>query len=175
MKTIQIKSVSPIALSAATLVMAVNELRKEHGKGKKGKAPVNIEGILSNLRVLENADSKHSMLSFELIYDDDNGTPCSRDFPNYGLDIKSDSKIEQNEDVLSVNIDLTLKVGKPKWHLAEMQECAAIFATKKFSFRLSYSLDQTTDSAGYSSRFLTNLVDHEMKGILGSNFEVQCK
>jgi hypothetical protein len=175
MKYIHIKSITPIQISADSLLNSVNDLRKEHGEGKKAKAKVNIDEILSNLRVLENADSEHSMLSLELVYEDENGTPCSRDFPNYGLDTKSESKISKDGDLFSVSIDLTLKAGKPKWHGAEIQECASILSSKKFSLRVAYSLDRKSDSAGYSTRVLTNLEDTELSGIVGSNFEVECK
>lgn len=175
MKYIHIRSLSPIKISADYLLNSANELRKEHGEGKKEKAKVTIDEVLSKLRVLENANSEHSMLSLELDYEDENGTPCSRGFPNYGLDTKSESKISKDGDVLSVSIDLTVKAGKPKWHGAEIQECASILSSKKFSIRLAYTLDQKTDSAGYSSRVLTNLENPELDGSAGSNFEVECK
>ena len=175
MKYIHIRSITPIQISTDSLLSSVNDLRKEHGEGKEAKAPVNIDEILSNLRVLENADSEHSSLSLGLVYEDENGTPCLRNFPNYGLDTKSESKISKDGDILSVSIDLTIKAGKPKWHLAEIQECASILSSKKFSLRLTYTLDQKTDSAGYSTFVLTNLENPELTGIVESNFEFECK
>ena len=91
MKQIRLTTKTPLEIDAASLVEAVNDLRKNYGE-KKNKAPLELAKILPKINLFKNRDSDHGMLSFRLSYEDE-----GRDFPNFCLEVKSESKLEQRE------------------------------------------------------------------------------
>ncbi len=155
MKQISLRTVAPIGIEQSALLGAINDLRKEHGSNKKAKAPLELENALSKLNLFQNRDAENGMLSFRLHYEDEDGVSCTRDFPNFGLDVKSESKLERGGDELILTVDLTIKAGKPKWQIQEITECAKILSSGNYKMTLSLTLDETTEWAGHSRQVAT--------------------
>lgn len=158
MKQIHLKSLSPIEISANDLMDSVNELRKAYADDEANKTPLTLEQFLPTLRVFFNRDADHSMLSFSLSYDDESGIPSTRHFPNFGLEIKSDSKLDRTNDKLWLSVDLLIKASKAKWQATEIAECAKIFSTGDYAMSLLVTLDENTEWGGHS-RHVTTLAD----------------
>jgi hypothetical protein len=178
MKKIRIQSKSPIEIEAVNLLETINDLRKEFGDNKKDKAPIELSKALSKVNLFQNRNAEKGMLSFRLAYEDEDETPCVRDFPNFGLDVQSDSKLEQVGDRLLLSVDITVKAGKPKWQLAEVSECAKIFESGKFTLALNVTLDETTEWGGHSA-FVTTVQDEldfsDETSIPASHFTIELK
>lgn len=178
MKQIRIQTKSPIEIDAATLMEAINDLRKNYGEKKKDKAPIELSKVLPKMNLFQNRDAEKGMLSFHLSYEDEEKSPCGRNFPNFGLDVKSDSKLEQMGSKLLLSVDITVKAGKPKWHLEEISECGKIFASGKFQLALNVTLDETTEWRG-NSAFVTTFQDKpdssNLTSIPPSHFTIETK
>lgn len=155
MKSIRIQTTSPIAIDAVDFISTVNELRKEHGEKKKDKAPIELVKALQTMNLFQNRDAEKGMISFNISYEDDNQIPCVRNFPNFGLDVKSESKFEQIDSKLLLSVDVTVKAGKPKWQIEEISALKKIFEIGNFQISLTLTLDETTDWGGYSSHIKT--------------------
>ena len=95
MKKIRIQSKGHIEIVAAALIEAINDLRKEFSDNKKDKAPIELSKVLLKVNLFPKRNAEKRMLSFRLAYEDEDESPCVRDFPNFGLDVQSDSKLEQ--------------------------------------------------------------------------------
>ena len=178
MKQIRIQTKSPIEIDAATLLEAINDLRKEYGDKKKDKVPIELSKVLPKINLFQNRDAEKGMLSFRLSYEDEDKLPCGRDFPNFGLDVKSDSKLEQIDSKLLLSVDITVKAGKPKWQIEEISECGKIFSSGKFKLALNVTLDETTEWGGHSA-FVTTFQDEpdssNLKSIPPSHFTIEAK
>jgi hypothetical protein len=155
MKQIQLKTTNPIEIRVEQLLLAVNKLRNDHGEKKKDKLPVKIGELLSRLKIFENRDASNSALGFCLNYEDAEKVPCIRDFPNFGLDVKSASSIEHRGDTVLLSVDLTVRAGKAKWQVDEVAECARLFSSGGFTMDLMVTLDETTDWGGHSAQVST--------------------
>ncbi len=155
MKQINLRSAAPIDIDQSAFLGTINDLRKEYGSNKKGKAPIDLETALQKLKLFQSRDADSGMLSFRLHYEDADGIPCTRDFPNFGLDVKSESKLERGGDKLILTVDLTIKAGKPKWQSQEIAECAKILSDGNYKIALYVTLDETTEWAGHSSQVAT--------------------
>jgi hypothetical protein len=178
MKQIQIKSKSPIEIHADDFLEAINVLRKEYGKTKKDKIPIELSKVLPNINLFQNRDAERGMLSFQLSYEDADEIPCTRDFPNFGLDVESDSKLEQKDNKLFLSVSFTVKAGKPKWQLKEISECATILTSGKCRLSLNLTLDETTDWGGHSVIVITAQDTTDSPGIPAipsANFIVETK
>ena len=178
MKQIRIQSKGYIEIVAAALLEAINDLRKEFGDNKKDKAPIELSKALSKINLFQNRNAEKGMLSFRLAYEDEDESPCVRDFPNFGLDVQSDSKLEQIGDRLLLSVDITVKAGKAKWQLVEISECAKIFESGKFTLALNVTLDETTEWGGHSA-FVTTVQDEldfsDETSIPASHFTIELK
>jgi hypothetical protein len=156
MKQVHIRTVTPIEINESVLLDVINSLRKEYGEGKKNKAPIRIENDLPKLNLFQNRDEENGMLSFLLSYEDENKIPCTRYFPNFGLDVKSQSKLERNGDKFLLTVDFNVIAGKQKWQIAEITECAKVFQSGNYKLALVLTLDTTTEFAGYCAQVQTN-------------------
>ena len=178
MKQIRIQSKSPIEIESANLLETINDLRKEFGDKKKDKAPIELSKALSKVNLFQNRDAEKGMLSFSLAYEDEDELPCVRKFPNFGLDVQSDSKLEQIGDRLLLSVDITVKAGKAKWQLVEVSECAKIFESGKFTLALNVTLDETTEWGGHTA-FVTTVQDEldfsDETSIPASHFTIELK
>lgn len=152
MKNMHVKSQSPLLLSFDDFVDTVNRLRRERAEDDNNKKPLSPEEAFSSIRLLENRDSDHGMIYFMLRYNDNDGIPCTRDFPNFGLGIQSKSSMKMVGNQLSIDVDLKLSASSAKWQRNEISECHQIFSDKNASLVLMVTLDETADWAGYSAR-----------------------
>lgn len=64
MKQIRIQTKSPIEIDPATLLEAINELRKECGDKKKDKVPIELSKVLPKINLFQNRDAEKGKLSF---------------------------------------------------------------------------------------------------------------
>jgi hypothetical protein len=151
MKQIQIKTKSTVQIHANDFLEAINDLRQKYGETEELKQPIDLDEALSSIRLFENRDAEHGMLTLQLHYEDADKTSCTRDFPNFGLEVKSSSRLEAKNQNLFLDVDITIKAGKKKWQTDEVAECAAIFKRKKFCVSLNVTLDQTAEWAGHSA------------------------
>ena len=144
-KQISLKSLNPIYVVAQSALDVVNELRKQYGKNGKQKLPISLEKLIATTKILEqrNEDYGHVFFSVE----NDSGF---RNFPNFGLEIISMSTITLIETDIAIQIDLTVRAGKPKWQINEINECADIFKNKYSRITLEYACDEKTDWSGHS-------------------------
>jgi len=165
MKQIKLQTKLPIEIDPASLLETVNRLRKDYGEKKKDKLPVELDKILSKINLFKNRDSENGMLSFRLSYEDAEGGPCTRNFPNFGLDIKSDSILEQKYNKLFLSVSMTVKAGKAKWQREEILECGAILESRKFKLTLEFTLDETTEWAGHSASVNTTQDVADSRGV----------
>lgn len=149
-KFISLKSKNAIVLDKPLLLKRVNDLREEHGEGKK--SPITIEKMLLATNVLLGRTETNGSISLSLHYLDDDGISCVRNFPNLGLEVTSNSSIRESSGDVIVDIDVSLKAGKKKWHLDEIRECEKILASNEYGVTLSYCCDEATDAAGYCVR-----------------------
>jgi hypothetical protein len=156
MKQLHIRTVTPLEINESVLLGVINSLRKEYGEGKKNKAPITIENDLPKLNLFQNRDEENGMLHFRLSYEDENKIPCTRYFPNFGLAVKSQSKLVRNGDKFLLTVDFTVESGKQKWQIAEIAECANVFQSENYKLALVLTLDTTTEFAGYCSQVLTS-------------------
>lgn len=152
MKSMHVKSCQPILLSAEEFVNTVNQLRRERAENEENKSPLNPEDAFRSIRFLENRDSDHGMIDFRLHYNDSDGIPCTRDFPNFGLDVQSKSSMNMIGDQISIDVDIKLSASSAKWQRNEINECYEIFSDKDATITLMVALDETTDWAGYSAK-----------------------
>jgi hypothetical protein len=149
-KTINMKTKDAIVIDRDSFLASVNELRSSRGANKKSKSATTIEKLLSNTKILEASTEEFGSVSFSIHYKDNEGVSCSRRFPNFGLDVVSNSKIIENGDQISIEVDLTLTAAKKKWQLEEVRECAEIFRGNEYQVTLEYRCDTTSEPAGYS-------------------------
>ncbi len=93
-KQVNLKSKRPILLDAKESLRRVNELRAEKGDKKKGKAPISIDDFVAGTKVLENRSADFGNVELSLHYLDAEQMPCTRPFPNFGLEVTSRSDIK---------------------------------------------------------------------------------
>lgn len=151
MKKIKIQTKEPIEIAESSLVEAVNELRREHGEGDADKVPYDLSTILQKTRLFENRDADNGMLVFHLCYMED-GRPCSRDFPNFGLEIEANNRLDRADGRLFLSVDMTITAGRPKWQQKEIAEAGAVLASGEYKLEIFVCLDETTDFGGYSTK-----------------------
>lgn len=151
-KSMHVKSHGSLLLSVDDFVDTVNRLRRERAEDDNNKKPLNAEEAFSSMRLLENRDSDHGMIYFRLRYNDSDGIPCTRDFPNFGLSIQSKSSMNMMGNQISIDVDLKLSASSAKWQRNEISECHEIFSYKDASLVLMVTLDETADWAGYSAQ-----------------------
>lgn len=151
MKQIRLHTNRPITIDPAIFLNTINSLRNEYGEKKKDKAPIALPKALESINLFSKQTADKGMLSFNLSYEDENGIPCVRNFPNFGLDVKSNSKLEEIDNKLLLSIDITVKAGKPKWQVDEITDCGKIFINDGFNLELNITLDETTDWGGHSA------------------------
>jgi len=149
-KSINLKTKQAILIDQNAFLESVNELRLNRGANKKAKTPTTIQKLLSNTKVLEVSTEDFGSIGFSIHYEDKEGTGCNRKFPNFGLDVVSNSTLINSGDQVSIEVDLSLTAGKKKWQLEEIEECVEIFKSGKFQVSLNYSCDTTSEPAGYA-------------------------
>ena len=165
MKPLQLRSKSSIEIEVCEMLDAVNGLRREYASGRKNKAPLGIERVLSKLRLFEARDADRGMLSFSIRYRDQDYGSCVRNFPNFGLDVISKSTIEHRDDMLHLSVDLIVRAGKAKWQRDELGECTAILESGAYAVSLLVTLDEKSDWAGHSTCVPTRADKHDTVGI----------
>lgn len=152
MKSMHIKSREPFILNVGDFVEIVNQLRLERAEDEESKKPLSPEEALGSMRLLQNRDSVHGMMYFRLYYKDNDGTPCTRDFPNFGLNVQSNSSIKLIDSKIVIDVDLKMLASSAKWQKNEIQECHEIFSGEDAVVGLEITLDETTDYFGYSAQ-----------------------
>jgi hypothetical protein len=174
-KQINLKSTQPIILDAKESLKRVNELRAEKGNTKKGRAPITIDDFVAATKVLEDRSATFGLLELALTYLDTEGVGCIRYFPNFGLEVVSRSEIKLENDKLLIIIELTVKAGRKKWQVDEVQECIPILTDKNTKFSVQYRCDETTDPAGYSRFLVMSDAEEKREAPLNSFFEITSK
>jgi hypothetical protein len=149
-KSINLKTKKAILIDQSAFLASVNELRSSRGATKKSKAPTTIQKLLSNTKVLEVSTEDFGSIGFSIHYQDKEDVPCTRTFPNFGLDVVSNSTLTSVGDQVSIEVDLTLTAGKKKWQLEEVEECVEIFKGGEYHVSLEYRCDTTSEPAGYA-------------------------
>ncbi len=149
-KNISLRTNKSILIDQKAFLESVNGLRLLRGSTKKAQAPTTIKKLLSNTKVLESETEEFGSIYLSISYNNVEGIPCSRSFPNFGLDVVSKSTMAVSGDHIAVDIDLTVSAGKKKWQLKEIEECSEIFKDGNFEVTLNYNCDQTTEPAGHS-------------------------
>jgi hypothetical protein len=149
-KSINLKTKQVILIDQNAFLESVNELRLNRGANKKAKTATTIQKLLATTKVLEVSTDDSGSISFSIHYEDKEGTGCNRKFPNFGLDVASNSTLVGSGDQVSIEVDLTLTAGKKKWQLEEIEECVEIFKSGKYEVSLNYSCDTTSEPAGYT-------------------------
>lgn len=145
-KILSIKSIIPIMMDGILSLNAVNELRLKYGVTRNKKLPISLNNLIETTKILEPRSKDHGQISFNIRY-----ASCVRKFPNFGLDITSDSNIYIVEKDFAINIDLTVKAGKQKWQINEIQECSDIFKRKDVRIEFEYTCDEKTEWFGHST------------------------
>lgn len=149
-KSINLKTKQVILIDQNAFLESVNELRLNRGANKKAKTPTTIQKLLATTKVLEVSTDDSGSIGFSIHYEDKEGTGCNRKFPNFGLDVASNSTLVGSGDQVSIEVDLTLTAGKKKWQLEEIEECVEIFKSGKYEVSLNYSCDTISEPAGYT-------------------------
>ena len=173
MKSIKMISKSPIKIDSEKMISLVNEMRAKFGEKKSHKKPILLKEFLESCNVMQNRDEKNGMISLSIHYIDDNDIPCARNFPNFGLEVNSNSNLSLTNDEVILNIDFTVKAGSQKWQKNEISECAQILAGKECKVRLIITLDETTEWAGHSS--IIDLKEFNDATISVDNFDILAK
>lgn len=157
MKKLIVRSLTTIQIEEFEFVSVVNRLRKTYGDSKKNKSTLNLNDVVSKLKLFQQRDEKNSMLSFSLSYQNEEHMSCVRDFPNFGLNVKSYSKLSELNGKLSLDIDLALIPKSIKWQQQEFDECAEILSSENCTLKLMVTLDESTEWAGHSAHIATSL------------------
>lgn len=173
MKTITLRSKSPIKIDGPKMLSLINNIRAEYGEEGSHREPISLEAFISSCNVLQNRDETHGMISLSLNYVNKENTPCTRDFPNFGLEVSSISNLSLHDDEVHLNIDFTVKAGSPKWQKNEIAECAEVLSSSECNIKILVTLDEKTEWAGRSS--IIELKDFSNRIVPVEIFEVIMK
>jgi hypothetical protein len=172
-KTITMKSKSPIKIDGSKMLSLINNIRAGYGEEGSHKEPISLESFLSSCNVMQNRDETHGMISLSLNYVNKESIPCTRDFPNFGLEVSSSSNLSQHDGEVHLDIDFTVKAGSPKWQKNEIAECAEALSSSECAVKILVTLDEKTEWAGRSS--IIELKDFSNRMISVENFDVIVK
>jgi hypothetical protein len=145
-KSVHFKSVTPVLISAAEFLAAVNDMREEYGDGPASKAPVDLATAVQGHRVLVYSDDDFGQIGLDLEYEND-GMRAVRRFPGTPHnDDASGSKLEVQGDFVAIHFDLRMTAGKSKRLKDDIAGIANIFRDGNYTVSLKLGLNTNFSS-----------------------------
>ena len=149
--TLHVKTRTPLLLPLQAFLREINDLRAEHGTGKTHQRPLTLTQILSGTRICENRTAEHAMVTLRVTYTDADDMPTGREFPNFGLDVRSESHLREVPEALELSVDVLITAGKAKWQPQELHELAEALRAPDARVGVVYTASESVDGAGHSA------------------------